>query len=134
MMEKCVLITGATGFIGSHVTKRLLWEREYRVVAIVRKKRSYKNVHDLEENGAILVEGNFCDMNLLENTFERFPIQNVVHIAALRGGGAANRKDYHELNVSGTELLLEASFESQVQRFIFCSSVGVFGTIPKEVP
>jgi len=89
MNKEYVLITGATGFVGSHVTEKLLSDEPYRIVAIVRSKNNYKNVEELENKGAILVEGNFYDNNLLEKLFEEFPIQNVIHIAALRGGGAA---------------------------------------------
>jgi len=134
MNEEYVLITGATGFIGSHVTERLLLDKSYSIVAIVRKNRNYKNVNDLENKGVILVEGNFYDKIFLEKIFNKFPVQNVIHIAALRGGGAGTREDYYEVNVCGTEVLLEASFKNQVKKFIFCSSVGVFGTIPEELP
>jgi nucleoside-diphosphate-sugar epimerase len=134
MNKEYVLITGATGFIGSHVTEKFLSDESYRIVAIVRSKKNYKNVEELENKGAILVEGNFYDNNLLEKLFEEFPIQNVIHIAALRGGGAGTREDYYEVNVCGTEVLLEASFKNQIKKFIFCSSVGVYGTIPKELP
>ena len=134
MNKEYVLITGATGFIGSHVTEKLLSDESYRIVAIVRSKKNYKNVEELENKGAILAEGNFYDNNFLEKLFNKFPVQNVIHIAALRGGGAGTREDYYEVNVCGTEVLLEASFKNQVKKFIFCSSVGVFGTIPKDVP
>ena len=134
MNKEYVLITGATGFIGSHVTEKLLSDKSYRLIAIVRKNRNYKNVNDLENKGVILAEGNFYDKIFLEKIFNKFPVQNVIHIAALRGGGAGTREDYYEVNVCGTEVLLEASFNNQVKKFIFCSSVGVFGTIPEELP
>ena len=134
MSEEYLLITGATGFIGSHVIEKLLSDRLYRIVAIVRKNKNYKNVEELKHKGVILVEGSFYDNNLLEMIFEKFPVQNVIHIAALRGGGVGTKEDFYEVNVRGTEVLLAASLKNQVKKFIFCSSVGVFGTIPKEVP
>jgi nucleoside-diphosphate-sugar epimerase len=134
MNKAYVLITGATGFIGSHVTEKLLSDKSYRLIAIVRKNRNYKNVNELENKGAILAEGNFYDKIFLEKIFNKFPVQYVVHIAALRGGGTGTKEDYYEVNVHGTEVLLAASLQNHVKKFIFCSSVGVFGTIPKEVP
>lgn len=134
MNKEYLLITGATGFIGAHVTEKLLSDKSYPLIAIVRKDRNYKNVNDLRNKGVLLVEGYFYDKNLLEKIFETFPIQNVIHLAALRGGGAGTKRDYYEVNVHGTEALLEASFKNRVKRFIFCSSVGVFGTIPKKPP
>ena len=134
MGKEYVLITGATGFIGSHIVEKILLDRSYPVVAIIRRIKGYKNTEELENRGAILVEGNFYDVDLLNNVFQKYPIQNVIHIAALRGGGAGTKEDYHVVNVLGTERLLYESLKHQVKKFIFCSSVGVFGTIPKELP
>lgn len=134
MSKEYVLITGATGFIGSYITEKLLLENQYHVVTIVRKIGNYKNVIDLENKGVILVEGNFYDKSILEKIFKNSRVQSVIHIAALRGGGAGTKEEYYTVNVLGTEMLLETSLKYQVKKFIFCSSVGVFGTIPKELP
>jgi len=134
MTKEYVLITGATGFIGSHVADKILSEGTYNLIAIVRRNIGYKNGEELKQRGVVLVEGNFYDKNLVEKIFKEFPVQYVIHIAALRGGGAGTKEEYHEVNVYGTKVLLEASFEHQTKKFIFCSSVGVFGTIPRELP
>ena len=134
MTKEYILITGATGFIGSHVTEKLLTDESYCIVAIVRRKKNYKNVEELKNKGAILAEGDFYDINLVEKLFNEFPVQHVIHIAALRGGGAGKKDDYFKVNVLGTEALLKASLNNEVKKFIFCSSVGVYGTIPKELP
>jgi 2-alkyl-3-oxoalkanoate reductase len=133
MGKENILITGATGFIGSHVAKRLL-EESYNVIAIVRKGNNYKNVEELKLRGAVLVEGKFYDTSLAEKVFRDFSIGGVVHIAALRGGGLGTKQDYCEVNVLGTETLLEASLQHKIKRFIFLSSVGVLGTIPRDLP
>ena len=52
----------------------------------------------------------------------------------MTGEGAGTKRDYHDVNVHGTEVLLSAARRHRVEKFIFCSSVGVFGTIPAEVP
>src|SRR4030042_2179302 len=134
MSKEYVLITGATGFIGSHVVEKLLLDNRYHVVAIVRKIRNYKNVLTLKDKGAILIEGNFYKNTLLDYVFENFSIKYVIHIAALRGLGAGTEEDYYRINVIGTEMLLERSLKNHVEKFIFCSSVGVYGTIPSELP
>lgn len=134
MTEQHILITGATGFIGSNVAHKFLAEKDYRVVAMVRGNRAYKNADDLRGKGAILVEGSFCDKVFTERVFEEFPVDCVIHLAALRGGGAGTANDFHEVNVQGTEVLLETALQNRVKKFIFCSSVGVFGTIPKTRP
>ena len=133
MSKENILITGATGFIGSHVLGRLL-EESYPVVAIVRKRSNYKNVEDLERKGAILVEGMFYENEVLEKVFGDYSIQHVVHIAALRGGGNGTRRAYYTVNVLGTEALLKVSLAHKIKRFIYFSSVGVLGTIPRDLP
>ena len=129
-----ILLTGATGFIGSHVAERLLNDQSFRVVAIVRKKRDHKNMENLQRKGVLLVEGAFYDKTLLETVFSDYPIKYVVHLAAIRGEGSGTKEDYYKVNVLGTEALLEASLHNGVKRFVFCSSVGVFGTIPQTLP
>lgn len=134
MLKAYTLITGATGFIGSHVADSLLQDVASPVIAIVRGGRGYKNTKELEVRGAILVRGCFYDADLLNTVFAKYPIRHVIHIAALTGEGRGSRKDYDDVNIRGTERLLSHSRERQVEKFIFCSSVGVFGTIPAEAP
>jgi len=134
MRKKYIFITGATGFIGSHVAEKLLNETDYKLVAPVRKTTARKNKAYLAKRGVILFEGNFYDENLIETIFAKYPIHSVIHLAALRGGGAGSRKAFYKINVQGTENLIQKSIQHRVNRFLFCSSVGVFGTIPKELP
>jgi nucleoside-diphosphate-sugar epimerase len=134
MTRKHILITGPTGFIGSHVAYKFLADKNYQLVAMVRRKKDYKNAGELENEGAILFEGSFCDKAFTERVFKEFPVEYVIHLAALRGGGAGTAQDFREVNVLGTEVLLHASLKNKVKKFIFCSSVGVFGTIPENLP
>ena len=83
---------------------------------------------------AAFVNGNFIEEAVLKRTFEQDEIRQVVHLAAIRGGGNASPEQFQEVNVKGTETLLRQAYEHNVERFIFCSSVGVYGTIPEEVP
>ncbi|MFO7601290.1 MAG: NAD(P)-dependent oxidoreductase [Candidatus Desulfacyla sp.] len=134
MAKGYTLITGATGFIGSHIAERLLRDGSWPVIVIVRGGRGYKNTTELEKQGAILVRGGFYDQDLLKRVFTEFSIRNVIHVAALTGDGKGGRSDYDEVNVRGTETVLAISHRYGVDKFIHCSSVGVFGTIPLEVP
>jgi len=133
-MKEYVLITGATGFIGSYVAERLLLEKSFHLVAIAREIENYKNVGKLAALGASLVKGDFADNNILEDIFRRWPIEYVIHLAAIRGEGGSRKEDYHRVNVLGTEALLNISLRNGVKRFVHCSSVGVFGTIPGALP
>ncbi len=57
----------------------------------------------------------------------------VFHIGAIRGGGRVSRKIYNRVNVEATARLAEIASKKSA-RFIYCSSVGVFGAIPKQLP
>lgn len=129
-----VLLTGATGFIGSHVADRLLRDGLFQVVTIVRKSNNNEKIEELSEKGAVIVEGCFYDESLLEKVFTDYSITHVIHLAAIRSEGTHSKEDYYEVNVGGTEGLLVASHRHGVQRFIYCSSVGVFGIPPQELP
>lgn len=134
MDKHYVLVTGATGFIGSHVAEPLVRDGRLSVIAIVRKAGHYKNVEKLRECGAILIPGLFYDRSLLNDVFSAYPVSTVIHIAAVRGLGLGTEDDYYRINVGGTKQLLELAQQHGVRKFIFCSSVGVWGTIPQEVP
>ncbi|OPX96107.1 MAG: dTDP-4-oxo-6-deoxy-D-allose reductase [Syntrophorhabdus sp. PtaU1.Bin002] len=134
MSQEHILLTGATGFIGYHVAGKLLAEGAHRVVAIVRGQGGRPDAKALEEKGAILLQGNFLDRDFIEEVFKNWPIRHVIHAAALRGGGLANENHYMEVNVRGTETLLDVALQNGVDKFLFLSSVGVHGTIPPELP
>ncbi|MDY6970500.1 MAG: NAD-dependent epimerase/dehydratase family protein, partial [Spirochaetota bacterium] len=85
MKKEYILITGATGLIGSHVVYRLVKEKLFNIIAIVRKSNNYKNVDVLKQSGIIIHEGNFYDKQTVEKIFSKYRIQYVLHIAALRG-------------------------------------------------
>ena len=117
--KEYILITGATGFIGSHVIQNLLSNDGYCVVAIARKGNNYKNVEALRKTGAIIFEGLFYDKSDIERCFKEFPIKHVIHMAALRGAGKGTKEEYNRINIYGTEVLLEASLKHNVKKFVF---------------
>lgn len=134
MTRENILITGATGFIGHHVVNKLLSEGTYHIIALVRYRNNRTDTKELEKKGVTVVWGNFFDKNLLEEVFNKWQISQVIHMAALRGGGLACKKDYVKVNVCGTETMLNVALNNNIYRFIFMSSVGVLGTIPSELP
>ena len=134
MRKRLVLLTGATGLIGRHVARKLASLPDVQLVCVVRNGERHPRAAALLDEGAVVFAGNFYDATTIREIFERYPIQQVIHLAAIRGGGGASPLDFHEVNVKGTKRLLEAAYTHQVQKFIFCSSVGVHGTIPVAVP
>lgn len=134
MGERFVLLTGATGLIGRHVAAKLASVPGLQLVCIVRDGERHPEAARLVKRGAVIFPGNFYDAGTIKDVFERYPIQQVIHVAAIRGGGGAPAREFQEVNLKGTERLLRTAHEHKVQKFIFCSSVGVHGTIPITVP
>ncbi len=134
MPEHAVLLTGASGLIGRHVAKKLASLRDARLVCILREGERHPQAASLIRQGGIVVPGNFYEPAVIEKVFEEHQIRQVIHLAAIRGGGKAAATDFEEVNVKGTERLLRAAHEQGAQKFIFCSSVGVYGTIPANMP
>jgi dihydroflavonol-4-reductase len=112
------LITGANGFIGSHVTRFLLGQGE-QVRVLVRPNSDRKLLEGLPIQ---LAYGDLRDASSLSAPLQG--IQRVYHLAADYRLWAKNPQDIYESNVTGTRNLLAAARESGVDRFIHTSSVG----------
>src|SRR5215472_11519331 len=134
MSQRSVLLTGASGLIGRHVAKKIAALNSARVVCILRDGARHPQAPSLIREGAVVVPGKFYEPAVIEKVFEEHKIQQVIHLAAIRGGGNAATPDFQEVNVKGTERLLRAAHERKAQKFVFCSSVGVYGTIPANMP
>jgi len=133
-MRQDILITGSTGFIGRHVVRKLARNQDLRLICIVRGGERHPQATSLLNQGAILVGGEFCDETVLEKTFGQYQVQQVLHLAAVRGARKASPAEFRRVNIEGTARLLREAYEHRVQKFVHCSSVGVYGTIPKAVP
>lgn len=134
MAKQSILLTGASGFIGRHVARKLASVPHFQVVCLLREGANHTHAESLKQDGAIVFPGNFYETSVIKDAFKRYPFQQVIHLAAIRGGGNASAADFREVNIAGTERLLREAYEQKVEKFIFCSSVGVHGTIPSAVP
>ncbi len=124
---KTVLVTGAAGFIGSHVTDELI-ARGLSVVALDDLSGGYRNnVHPQ----ARFVEGSIRDVPLLERLFSDFEIDSVIHLAAYAAEGLSHyvKRFNYESNLIGSVNLINAAVNATVRRFIFTSSVAVYGDL-----
>lgn len=129
-----VLVTGGTGYIGSHTCIELLQEG-YEVVVVDNLSNSdKKTLHRIEAytNKTIkFYEGDIRDRCLLDDVFKENNIESVVHFAALKAVGESSERpiDYYSNNVAGTIVLLEAMKKYQCCKLVFSSSATVYGDV-----
>jgi CDP-glucose 4,6-dehydratase len=124
--DRPVLVTGATGLVGSWLTRRLL-ELEAEVVCIV---RDWVPQSELSFGRVKVVRGDICDPTLLERVLGEYEINTVVHLAAQTVVGVANRNPLatFETNIGGTWNLLEACRRSPlVKSIVLASSDKAYG-------
>lgn len=117
-----VAVTGGSGFTGAALIKQLL-DEGYKVKALIRNPSTMPLNERLE-----IVLGDLGDKGALEKLVA--DTDTVFHIAAMyRSEG--RYEEFLEVNFEGTKKLLEASRAAGVRRFIYCSTIGVHGTVDK---
>ncbi len=118
-----VLVTGAGGFIGSHLAA----DRRARGDEVVALDLDLGRVRHLEAPGFECVEGDVADPSVRARVVDR--IDTVFHLAAAHLSLRAGEVDYRRVNVDAVRGLIEACERAGVGRFVHCSTVGVFGRI-----
>jgi nucleoside-diphosphate-sugar epimerase len=116
-----VLVTGATGFMGTSLVHRLLAERE-RVRMLVRSPTKAKPLTDA---GAEAIVGDVTDPAAVAEAVDGTRL--VYHLAGRLFESCVPAREYHAIHVEGTKLLLERCVQSGVERFVHCSTTGVLG-------
>lgn len=122
------LVTGATGFLGSHVARQLLARGE-RVRVLARPQNDRRA---LEGSGAEIVEGDLRDAASLDRAVAG--TSRVFHVAADYRLWAPDPREIYESNVTGTRNLLEAARRAGVERFIYTSTVATVAVDRPELP
>ena len=133
-----ILLTGGTGYIGSH-TAVVLIEAGHKVVLFDNLTNSRQDVVDRLESitnqNIPFVEGDVRDTSLLSRTIKDYQVDAVIHFAGLKAVGESVEKplEYFDNNVGGTISLLKAMQENQVKTLVFSSSATVYGE-PQYLP
>ena len=134
-----ILVTGCAGFVGSHLTDRLL-KGGYYVVGVDDFNEYYDpkikegNLKTARNNRNFkLYREDILNFENIKNIFKREKVEKVIHLAARAGirPSIKNPSLYAEVNVLGTVNLLKLSVYSKVQQFIFGSSSSVYGNSKK---
>lgn len=121
-----VLITGGTGFIGSRLALRCLAEgHEVAVLGQENTDAESSNRRHLEAQGAEVITASVTDRERLFAVMQG--VERVYHLAAAQHEANVPDQHFWEVNVTGTQHLLDASVKAGVKRFIHGSTIGVYG-------
>lgn len=125
-----ILITGASGFIGSFIVEEAL-KKGFDTWAAVRKSSSKEYLKDERIN---FIELNLSSKAQLIEQLRGHNFDYVIHAAGVTK--CLNKQDFHRINTEGTKNLLDAILELQMplKRFVFVSSLSVFGAIKEPQP
>ena len=133
-----VLLTGGTGYIGSH-TATVLSQFDYQVSLYDNLSNSRNSVLEkliqITGRKILFTRGDVRDTELLRSTLTSHKIDAVIHFAGLKaiGESVENPVEYYANNIQGTISLLQAMQSAQVKTLVFSSSATVYGR-PKYLP
>ena len=122
-----LLITGASGFIGSRLA--LYARREglaVRATGVVNTAHEATRVRDLSTAGIQVILGQLQEPEFAARLLEG--VDRVIHLAAAQHEANVPDSYFHGVNVIGTRTLLDASMNAGVQRFVYGSTIGVYGS------
>ena len=133
-----ILVTGGCGYIGSHTVVELL-RRDNDVIILDNFSNSDPSVlNQIEEISAKnfhFYNVDIRDRSALENIFTKHEPEGVIHFAALKSipDSIINKEEYFDVNINGTEIIVEFIKKFNTNNLIFSSSASVYGN-PKNLP
>lgn len=132
MSKKIILLTGATGYVGSHTWCTLL-DAGYDVIGLDNLRNSsfkvLNRISKITQQTLNFIEGDVRDASLLHSIFSKNNISAAIHFAALKAVGESvqNPLDYYDNNLNGLLSLGRAMKDHGVKTFVFSSSATVYG-------
>lgn len=133
-----ILVTGGTGFIGSHTCVELI-QAGYDVVILDNLSNSKEScvdrIKEITGVGVKFYKADLLDLESTKHVFEENKIDSVIHFAGLKAVGESVEKplEYYENNIGGTINLLKAMRDANCKSIVFSSSATVYG-VNNKVP
>src|SRR5688572_29536221 len=121
-----LLVTGGTGFIGSHLAEEGRRRgADVVVLGLTDRPEEQANAELLSRLGAEIMSGSITDAELCRRATRG--ATHIFHLAvAMREGGKSD-EFFETINLDGTRHLLQAATTERVQRFVYCSTIGIYG-------
>lgn len=125
-MKKTSLVTGGAGFMGAHVVDELLQRGDTDVIALDDLSGGF------QENlnpAATFVEGSILNVSLINQLCEQYQFDHIYHLAAYAAEGLSHfiKRFNYQNNLIGSVNLINAAVNYDVKRFVFTSSIAVYG-------
>lgn len=131
-----LLITGGTGYIGSHTVVELLQASDNTQEIIIvdnlvnSSTKVLERINQITDKSVTFIEADICDAAALQAIFSQHTIDAVIHFAGLKAVGESNDipLSYYHNNVAGTVTLLQTMAQFSVKKLVFSSSATVYGS------
>lgn len=120
-----IFITGGTGFIGTHLIRRLS-DTDHELVCLAREN---SKTEFLENSGAKIIIGDVTEKSSFQKGMEG--CEWLIHLASSFVFWVPNNKIYHEVNVAGTRNVLESALEEGISKIVYVSTAAVYGNANK---
>ena len=133
---KTILVTGSSGFIGSNLCKRLLEDKDNKVIGLDNMNdyydvslKEYRLNELIKHDNFTFIKGNLADKELINKVFEEYKPSIVVNLAAQAGVRYSidHPDTYIESNIIGFYNILEACRYNPVEHLVYASSSSVYG-------
>ncbi len=121
------LVTGAAGFLGVHVTRQLIADDRFSIVALDDLSGGFRE--NLPET-AEFVHGSINDVALLQDLFHKYKFKYIYHLAAYAAEGLSHfiRRFNYTNNLIGSVNLINEAVKVSAECFVFTSSIAVYGS------
>ncbi len=122
-----ILVTGATGLVGSHLLKQLA-ETQQKIKAVYHSTKPIENKFENVE----WVQANILDIIEVEEMLQN--VQQVYHCAAIVSFNPKQKDFLHKINIEGTANIVNACLENNIEKLVYVSSVAALGRIREDKP
>ncbi|MBL7814085.1 MAG: SDR family NAD(P)-dependent oxidoreductase [Saprospiraceae bacterium] len=129
--SKRILITGATGFVGSYLARHLVKNGYSYIVCLRRPTSRWDLVADVKDK-VMWEECDVLDAPYLENILRGHKIEQIYHCAAVVSFDPRDREEMYRINVVGTENVVNAALEVGIEKLVYVSSIAAIGRVEHE--